>query len=291
LTGEEAWSEDFGSKVYGQPLPVPGGVIITTANSGVHLMDPVTGKTVWSAPTGEIRQGAAWDGDFLWLATTGGKVIRFDVDGKFQWSGDVVGGWGVWGAPTIVVDGAVVGTVRDATHGQPGLFGFRRSGAPMWDTIDRGTRATWANVRTSAAYADGKLIYAEAYSDYIVVADVAAGRVEHVVAAGACTFPQWASPVVNRDEIIVPRHDGGLYALGREDAQPRWGVVLGDHTQTMILPPDDLNPGVARSCSWQSPQGSLFATPAIGPDGTVYVGSGEGWLYAIAPARTADSGP
>jgi outer membrane protein assembly factor BamB len=281
ITGDQAWLQDFRSKVYGQPLPIPGGVMITTGNSGVHKIDAVSGEVIWSAPTGEIRQGAAWDNTSVWVATTGGKMIRFSADGKLQWSGDIPGGWGVWGAPTVVDDGVVAGFVRDTTYGKPGLVGFRLSGALLWEKLNRGTRSNWANVRTSPAFVDGRLYHAEAYSNELVVTELAAATVMKSVALGDCMFPQWSSPVANAEEVIVARHDGGLYAVDRRDQQPRWGIYLGNQQSAGPVANDDLKHPDSRSCSWKPASHSLLATPAVGPDGAIYVGSEEGWLFRV----------
>lgn len=279
ITGKVAWTKDFGSKVYGQPLPITGGVVVTTQNSGVHLVEPVQGRVTWSIPTGEVRQGAAFDGESIWIVTTEGRAIRVGTDGKLQWSGDSPASGEYYGSPTIVPDGAIFGYARDTTGSTPALTGVRMSGGPFWDSLNRGTKSSWANVRSSPAFVDGRLYHAEAYSNEIVTTDVASGRVEAVTQIGTCMFPHWGSPVANSEEVIVARHDGGLYAIGRDDQQFRWGILLGSHAESGRLLTADDNDG--SSCSWSSEEGSLFATPAVGRDGTLYVGSRAGFLYAI----------
>ncbi len=89
--------------------------------------------------------------------------------------------------------------------------------------------------------------------------------------------------------IYVSTSAGELYALSPEDGSKLWdSPALG--------PVNDITPAVGsddssvyafnadRTQKWNSPFGtgdSIFSSPAIGDDGTVYIGSDDGFLYAL----------
>ena len=59
-----------------------------------------------------------------------------------------------------------------------------------------------------------------------------------------------------------------------------WQIYLGDSRRAGGPPPPALNRGAY--CGWHVPTGhALYSPVAIADDGTVLVGSSEGFLYAI----------
>jgi outer membrane protein assembly factor BamB len=68
------------------------------------------------------------------------------------------------------------------------------------------------------------------------------------------------------------------------DGTVLWQVYLGEERRVGVVAPS--NGGPLPSCAWDVPSGApLYSPPAIAEDGTVIVGSGEGFVYAIGGGR------
>lgn len=283
VTGRQAWRRDYGGKVYAQPLPVPGGVFLAGETGRGVFVEPGSGEVIWTIELpDEVRQGAAFDGESIWVGTTSGELWKVSPSGQKEWSGRAPGGSPIWGAPTVTDVGVVFGFVRDTTYGTPAVAGFSFMGAPLWEELDRGTRSVWANVRSSPAVRNGVAFHGEAYSNELIRWQPGSGGVISSVEAGSCQFPHWASPITNSEQIILPRHDGGLYAIDSETEDLVWSLKLGAYTGTQKSVQIDPSQKVNNRCRWQPLDGKgLYATPAIGRNGALYVGSGGGWLFAI----------
>ena len=130
-----------------------------------------------------------------------------------------------------------------------------------------------------------KLVYAEAYSGDIVSLNSRTGKLAARKTVGACLFPNWASPVAAGGIAYVPRMDGTLHAMNVDDMSQRWSLYLGDSQA--------VRPGTRNSetrCRWEVASGhSLYSPPAIAPDGTILLGTSEGYLYAIEESVTNHS--
>jgi outer membrane protein assembly factor BamB len=78
----------------------------------------------------------------------------------------------------------------------------------------------------------------------------------------------WSSPAVANGVVYVGSFDGNLYALDAATGQERWRLrIVEDAT-----PGEDSRDSESRE--W------IFPSPAV-VDGVVYIGSGDGYLYAI----------
>jgi outer membrane protein assembly factor BamB len=134
------------------------------------------------------------------------------------------------------------------------------------------------------ALSRGALVWPEPYSGDVVGLDATSGAVRFRSSVGACFFPSWASPASAGDVVYVPRYDGSLYAVSAESGAVRWQVYLGEERRVGVVAP---SPGAGiGTCVWDVPSGApLYSPPAIAEDGTVIVGSGEGFVYAIGEAR------
>merc|ERR1712107_314191 len=73
-----------------------------------------------------------------------------------------------------------------------------------------------------------------------------------VQAANDC---QTSSPVVVGDAVLIGCIDGMLRAIGAADGVARWTFKAGK---------------------------GIWATPALDADGTLYIGSHDGYLYALS---------
>ena len=107
----------------------------------------------------------------------------------------------------------------------------------------------------------------------------------------------WATPVVYGDLVIVATADGEVLGISRADGQVRWTLrlpgplwssptivdnvmVIGDCTGR-ILAFDLSDGGAAPRELWQVPTGICVEASAAVWDGTTYIGSRDGHLYAL----------
>ena len=126
------------------------------------------------------------------------------------------------------------------------------------------------------------LLFGQAYSNCLLAVNRKTGRTEWSVALGQPMFPHWPSPVVAGDLVYLPRQDGALYAVDWKQRKQAWMFYLGDVAQTGPQLPKNLLPQGWDHAAWKPAVGdALYATPAIAADGTIVLGSGQGWLYAI----------
>lgn len=297
-TGDVLWSQELGGKVYANPLPIDGVVVVAgslgdapegrPAAGFVGALDVVTGKLAWRHElSGAARGGAAADDDRVYITTETAEVIALSRgDGARVWSSTVDGPGvkSVYAAPTVFAGRLYVSFVRDTSYDVPAVRSYdAATGAAGW--VGQNTQQLaggWGNVRSSPAFSDGQLYWGEPYSNRIVALDANSGDITTSVAAGMCTFPHWPSPAVAQEVVYVPRHDGGLYAYDAEAGALRWSLYLGEANHvSQAFPPEHLERSGAR-CDWDPPFGKpVYASPAVATDGTVIVATGDGWLHAV----------
>jgi outer membrane protein assembly factor BamB len=293
--GEVRWTITRESTVYSTPLVIGGTAVVGDASGAVVGISMKTGDVVWAQSyAGAIRGGLASDGARIYVVSQGGDVAALDSAGQPLWQRAVTrpgfgGGREVpiegYNAPVVDAGRLIVPFARDTYYGTPALVALDvRTGAELWRASPGvASKESWGNLRSSPAVHDGMLVWAEAYSGDVTGLDVATGRVRFRRTVGTCLFPQYASPAVAGNVAYVPRQDGTLNAITLPGGTLRWSIDLGDSRTagTRKRAPS----GAATRCSWDLPQGHpLYAPPAIAADGTVFVGSGEGYLYAIEDA-------
>ena len=161
---------------------------------------------------------------------------------------------------------------------QPGILALdKKSGKVVWRGKGPGD---WGNVRTTPVLAGVALIYAEPYSGDIAALSAATGRMIYRKTLGACFFPAWASPAAAGDVVYVPRFDSVVHAIRASDGSRVWQLYLGDSRKAGGTVPPEIS--AMQGCEWDVPVGSAAYSPAaIAGDGTLLVGTHEGFLYAI----------
>ncbi len=288
MTGEVVWTHRVEErKVYTNPLII-GRRVLTGDSAGIiRAMDLRTGEEEWVADMrAGIRGGLSSDGSHVFAATETGLIRAFELEGGTpRWSASL-DPWGVYASPTIVAGKLIVGFIRDTTYSRPALAAFDlESGEAIWrGSNPRGFGGGWGNIRSSPAVWRSLLIWGEPYSNRVIAADMDNGEVVWSSPTGPCLFPHWPSPAVVRDQVLMPRHGGGLWALSAEDGTVQWSIYLGDQTRVGTEFPRSIS--TSRRCEWDPPVGRpIFSSPAVASDGTIVVGTGEGILYAIEEAE------
>jgi outer membrane protein assembly factor BamB len=289
-SGNAIWSTRVAGKAYASPLPLGDQVIVGDASGTVSALDLADGKLRWKVQLdGAIRGGASADASAIYAVSQRGEAIALRLDGSTIWRvrlGSVASGASlteVYAAPIVTGSSVVVPFARDTYYPTPGVLSLdKKSGKLGWLASGRGA-GDWGNVRMTPTLAGGVLVWPEAYSGDVVGLDVNTGTVRFRETVGACFFPSWAAPASAGEVVYAPRFDGSLYAVRARDGGVLWQIYLGEERRVGLVAKADR--GSLASCTWDVPSGApLYSPPAIADDGTVIVGSGEGFVYAIGEA-------
>lgn len=301
-TGEPKWRYDANSGITSSPAVIGGDVAFTTRDHRLITLDRTTGKLHWQIDLGtDLGPDNYWDfytsspilfdgrlyvgsghgevlcvspgnGRVLWrvnlgariratLAVSASAVIAATGDGHLV-ALDPKTGNQLW---SFASDGAAhtFETKHNDTtsiYGSPSIdgdtvvFGSRdamlyavdmRTGQLRWKTTHDGD--SW--ILSTAA--DGSDVYSGSGSAYFVQrANLADGKeIWHAPSAGA----NFGSMSIAGNVILFNDFTGKVYAVAKDDGKPLWTFTLGDRA---------------------------FANP-VAIDGTVYVSSDAGVLYAL----------
>lgn len=299
-SGKTKWTRSGrNKKMYTFPL-VLGGLVVAGDSGGVlYCLDLQTGDVKWTVEMeGAIRGGACSDGWFIYAASTGGEVVSLRKDGTLRWresvkrpsyslfhkegpgGGDILAE--IYAAPTLAGELLIVPFARDTYYDTPAMYALhKRTGRLAWRaTNPLGVQDSFGNLRSSPALYKDMIVYGEPYSNRLVGITRHNGEAAFSVAAGFCAFPHYPSPAVLGNQAILPRHDGGLYAIDLEKKELSWSLYLGDREKAGEAFPNVM-PSGWEHCAWAPDTGSsFFASPAAG-GGKVVVGTEEGYLYCI----------
>lgn len=295
-SGKVLWTQRGSGKVYTTPLVVGDRVIVGDGGGFLKAYALADGAALWSVRlSGEIRGGASADEERIYAASTGGEAVAVKLDGTEVWRKTLTrpsfGGGAptaiqAYAAPVVNASLLIIPFARDTGYESPALLAVdKKTGQPKWKGKVVSSES-WGNIRATPALTEqGFLVYAEPYSGDIVGVDARDGSVRFRRTVGPCFFPQWASPAATSELVYVPRFDGALYAIRADTGKLAWQLYLGEERKVgPNLPPAHRAQG---SCEWEVPSGSpLFSPPAIADDGTIFIGTGEGFVFAIADGQT-----
>jgi len=289
-TGLALWTANLGTAVFTNPLIVDGKAVVGDGSGTISAFDLATGQRQWRATVaGAVRGGAAFDGSRIYVVGEEREVVALDLQGRVVWRQTISGRAGegdqirVCAAPVVAGDLLVVSLVREDVFGEPGLVALDlETGEVLWWATDAaGIKSEWGSVRSSPAVLGDMLVYGEGYSNRLVALGVADGRTRWAAEVGPLCYPHWSSPAVVSGQVILPRFDGGLYAVDVTTQALAWSIYLGQKDLDGEFPADFDE----EFCQWQPRAGaSLIASPAVADNGVVLVGSLEGYLYAVGDA-------
>lgn len=206
-------------------------------------------------------------------------------------------GRGRW-APPLVTDSLVIEAIHRWPFGSEDAPSLRPAIAVRW--ADNGQLVTLIDVN-DPAFAEpapgepgtaflrslpllvGRSLYwTPTHDNTLVRWDALTGERTGSLELPDCRVRQFAGLVSNGEVAYLPRHDGMLYAFSLEPMGVLWSQNVGLHG---AVGTSRTHHPITGGCTDEPDDGTaLFATPALGPDGTLYVGSGDGWLYAIRDA-------
>jgi outer membrane protein assembly factor BamB len=292
-SGKQLWKQAAQGKVYSHPLRVADRVIVGDASGTLRALALKDGKSLWTVQlSGAIRGGASADDKQIYAVSQSGEAIALRPDGKQVWKQRVLRPSfdkqgpdepiEAYAPPVVSKDSLFVSFARDTYYEDaPALLSIdKRTGRVRWRAKGPGS---WGNLRSTPVMVGGLLVWGEAYSGDVAAVHETTGRMAYRATIGPCYFPQWASPAAAGDVVYLPKFDGALYALRAKDGRKLWELYLGD--SKLAGKPRPVTPPSRYGCEWDVPSGTpLYAPVAVAEDGTVLVGSAEGYLYAIDSA-------
>jgi len=284
------WTANLGAAVFTNPLIVEDLAVVGDGSGKISAFDLNTGERRWQVTVrGAVRGGAASDGESIFVVSEDRDAIALDLAGGELWRQTISPRSGegeqvrVFAAPTIAGDLLVVSLVREDVFAEPALLALdRRTGEVVWRAEDAaGIKAEWGNVRSSPAVVGDLLVYGEPYSEGLVALGVEDGRTRWSVEVGPLCYPHWSSPAVVAGQVILPRYDGGLYAVALATKTTAWSIYLGQQALDGEFPAE-YGDGF---CDWTPQTGtSVIASPAVADNGVIVVGTLEGYLIAVGDA-------
>ena len=299
-TGVEVWSVAQDCQIYQAPAIHDGWAYVIRADEAAYMRINVeTGVVEGSLDCRRSERGAlSIDGERIYRSSV--TSARAYDDLGLAWdaeSTNEVQPRGRWNPPQLTESMTIEAVHRWPFAGSDGGVQRRPAAVARWQ--DNG-QVVWTLDINDPAHANpeppvratpflrnmplligDRLLWTPSNAGTVVAYDTLTGTREEELEFPDCRNRQFASMVGTTDIAYYPRHDGVLYGLDPDPLSISWTLMLGLHGA--VGSRSDTHVPVLGACSEEPDDGTaLFATPAIGPDGTLYVGSGDGWLYAIA---------
>lgn len=315
VAGTVRWQVNVGCAIYQAPL-VLGDRILLPRVGGVGMLRLSDGQPVdGTLPPCDVNRREAFssDGETAWLSANDRPLEAWTAAGPVWRAPEAVasrrGSLEAWQPALVTQDLVLLAYQRWPFPQADGSIERRPAIVAHWkDTA----QAAWViDVNDPAAAEDERsfpsmflhstpwlhgtqLVVTPTNRGVVVLYDATTGEQTGTIRLPDCRRRQFASLVGVPGMAYYARHDGVLYGLQLAD-QPgvAWSLSLGLHGAAGGR---ETHEPIVGGCSPNPINGSaLFATPAIGTDGTVYVNAGDGWLYAVRdtswPALDAAAAP
>jgi outer membrane protein assembly factor BamB len=271
------------------PAIAGGTVYFGSGDSHVYALDAATGALKWKFKTGDVVHASpavangvvyigSWDRNMYSLDARSGKEMW-----RFQTGNDTT----IYNQIGIASSAAVAGGIV--------FFGCRdghfyavdaKTGGQKWK---HDNKMGW--VIASPAVRDGVVYFPTSDGTRFKAIDAATGALKYSIENKAVSF---SSPAIVNDVVYFGTSDGWLQALdlrtgetkaqfqtdGSREHSPRLVDANGKiktgelYTERTL---DALMLGLNRMFSL----GSILSSPAVAPDGVLYVGSTDGNVYAL----------
>jgi eukaryotic-like serine/threonine-protein kinase len=270
------------------PVVVAGAVYFGSGDGNLYALDAASGELRWKFKTGDVVHASpAFDSGTLYFGSWDSYLYAVDAaTGHEKWrfkSGDdpvIHNQVGFQSSPTVV-DGVVYVGCRDsnvyAVDASTGKEKWRFNNQMSW-------------VISSPAVANGKVVFATSDSSLFHMVDAATGKSAVRQQLKAYVF---SSPSVAGDVVYLGVLNGTLEARDLSTGELLWEfqTEASRENRGWVLTADrKFNGPMIFSTSWreaatsgldlQSTVGSFFSSPLIAI-GVVYVGSTDGYLYAL----------
>jgi outer membrane protein assembly factor BamB len=282
----------------------------------LYTLDADTGALLWSYDTNSPLLGSAAEGshEMVYVTATDGKLHALDKTGRLLWTHTM--NKPVFSSPVASADGRIYICSQDGK-----LYALARDGSELWRFETNGSGIVEGSIfATPSVGRDGTVYIGGLYDPNLYALNASDGTVKWV-----CNFehtievpdewgqePQevnvagwpFASPVIAPDGTIYQGllFDTELYAIEPTAGGISWSTSLAGLRLRYGKSPDDVvmwygagEPpeyvevdGQQREVRFVTPVRHAFcwSTPALGPDGTIYVSFNDPYLRAVDPNGT-----
>jgi outer membrane protein assembly factor BamB len=270
------------------PTVGQGAVYFGSGDGNVYSLDTASGKLRWKFQTGDVVHASpafaggtvffgSWDSYFYAVdAETGKQKWRFQ-GGEDPLVHNQVG----FQSSPAVVDGVVYTGCRDSN-----VYALDAvTGAEKWRFNNEGS---WVN--STPAVAGGKVLFATSDSSLFHAVDAATGKGLFKNTTKAYVF---SSPSVAGETVYVGVLNGSVQARDLKTgemlwefqteaarANREWALTADGRFNSQMLFHSNWREDTMIGVQRQNNTGAFYSTPLV-MDGVVYVGSADGYLYAL----------
>jgi outer membrane protein assembly factor BamB len=270
------------------PVAAEGAVYFGSGDGNIYALDALTGALRWKYGTGDVVHASpayasgtifvgSWDSYFYAIAAATGKLRWRYHGGEDAAIHNQVG----FQSSPAVANGVVYTGCRDSK-----VYALDAStGEKKWEF---GNQGSW--VISTPAVVNGKVIFATSDSSLFHIVDAATGKSLVKQQGKAYVF---SSPAVADGVVFLGILNGTLEARSLETGELLWDyrTDASKENRGWALTADRrFNQPLLYSSSWrekpiigltmQNEVGPFYSSPLIA-NGVVYIGSGDGYLYAI----------
>ncbi len=275
LTGVRWRFETGGAVVTSVTAGFEGRVHIACEDGKLHTLD-ADGRPLWvyAMDSAALSSPTVGPDGSLFVGSERGTLYAIDINGKTRWTYRT--GGAICSSPAVGASGNVYVGSADGV-----VYALANDGTELWRFRTRGpgVRPTGAIFASPAIGADGSVYVAGLYDPNLYALNAGDGSVKWVCkftqSSGQSQLASWpfVSPVVAEDGTIyqVLLHDTHLHAIERGAGKIVWSVDLADPSSAGLGDQEiRLN-------------GEVWSEPVLGPDGTIYVSTGDPYLRAVHP--------
>lgn len=285
--GGRYWRSATGDAVWSSAAVDKDGRVFIGSNDGMLHALGADGSPIWTYTTGDkvISSPLIGPTGTIYVGSNDGRLHAVRPDGTQAWTYQTAGS--VYSSPAQAPDG----TIYVGSWGQDGrLYAIHPNGSLKWQ------KTFSAGVRSCPAVGGGGRVYVGSMDGRLYAFD-ANGNQQWVFGTHDLVN---SSPAVEFEgavdkTVYVGSLDGYLYAIDAQNGTEKWKTMLFSVFSSPAIGPDGtVYVGSEAPRFWAirpdgtkrwefATGGSVRSSPAIGADGTVYVGADDDQIYAISP--------
>jgi outer membrane protein assembly factor BamB len=284
-TGAVVWTATTGGNIFPAPTIAGAFVYVGSSDHNIYAFNSHTGSPAWNFTTGnEVLSSPVVASGILYAGSFDHNIYALKATtGAAAWAAPAVLDSGIVSSPAVAGGAVYVGTVGGKVYGLDA-----RTGAPVWAA----PFVTGNPVTSSPAVVNG-LVFVGSEDFSLYALNAATGTKVWSQPTGGFID---TSPAVANGIVYIASDDGKLYAFRANTGTLIWSVPAA-------VFPGNSSPAVANNVVYVGDQstdaiygfdattGALLWSAATGgaidgsptvADGMVFIGSGDGHLYAYA---------